>query len=336
MSKKIVIVLGAGASRDCVNGTQMPFTKGYEPPLVSELFANRPTFNAILQKYPKTQGLATTIRRKLSTSKVSLESLFLEYTKSTNLILYKKYLEIPYYIQELIGEVSEHYVSKSSTNFDDLIDEIIKKNFDICFLTLNYDLFLEQALSRTYGEDIKSFDDYIHPSRPLLIKLHGSVNWGRRFVLKNISNFIEATNLTSNIDTALQAEIVLLKDYHESNRVVDGFYTYPAMILPLPDKNFICPSYHIDVAKQFLKDCTNFLFIGYKGVDDHIFKNLFSLVRDPKLVGVVSKTHPSSDNILKKLSLVNTNFNKAKKHSYDGGFVHFMTNNLEAFLSDLE
>src|SRR5207302_10386358 len=48
----------------------------------------------------------------------------------------------------------------------------------ICFVTFNYDTMLDEELARLLGVQIKDMSDYAQRDYAL-IKLHGSVNWGR-------------------------------------------------------------------------------------------------------------------------------------------------------------
>jgi hypothetical protein len=102
MSKTLVVVIGAGASKDCVaQGSISEFDNEFRPPLTRELFEFRPSFNKILQKYPKVRALSEELRTRLRDGE-GLESVLKEIDDNSNLQVKKQVLEIQLYLQELL------------------------------------------------------------------------------------------------------------------------------------------------------------------------------------------------------------------------------------------
>ena len=65
--------------------------------------------------------------------------------------------------------------------FRTLLDHIhrrIEQLRNVCLVTFNYDRLLEAAMP-TVGIHIESMSDYVDSPEYKVIKLHGSVNWGR-------------------------------------------------------------------------------------------------------------------------------------------------------------
>lgn len=124
--RTLTVLLGAGASYDCASSPTSVVKDEFRPPLVKELFKNRPGFNNILTKYPKAEALSETIRARLANHENSenLETILRELDSEESIYLKKRLWEVPLYLQELLGEVSEHYVESGGTRFDTLISEI--------------------------------------------------------------------------------------------------------------------------------------------------------------------------------------------------------------------
>jgi len=180
--KTLTVVIGAGASHDCAaSGAEVQ--NDLRPPLTSELFGSRPSFNAILKNYPRVQALSDELRTKLGRGE-TVESLLRSFSEETSLVLKKQYWEIPYYLQELLGEVSKNYVQSGTTKFSTLFRSIMKSDLEkVLFLTLNYDRFLEKAISDVSGHKFLALSDYFPPhDKWALLKIHGSVDWGREIL----------------------------------------------------------------------------------------------------------------------------------------------------------
>ena len=100
--KKLTVIVGAGASFDCVQENVADFDVDYRPPLTKDLFAFRGAFNRILSKYPKAEALSDQIRTRVSTG-TSIEAILREFaleedarrrnTTGRFLFTFKSYLE---------------------------------------------------------------------------------------------------------------------------------------------------------------------------------------------------------------------------------------------------
>lgn len=62
MSNFLTVIVGAGASYDCVADGATDYDGSWRPPLTSNLFDLRPGFSEILQKYPRAVALSDEIR----------------------------------------------------------------------------------------------------------------------------------------------------------------------------------------------------------------------------------------------------------------------------------
>ena len=173
------MITGAGASFDCT-GIE-PRDGGWIPPLVKELFAERPAFHPILGLYPDAQTLAPDLRIATRTGSVGLETYLRDQVlHSPSAYDRRRYRAIPLYLQHLPHEVSENYTTHP-VNYDRLINGVLRSADEVIFLTLNQDTILDSRLEQ--HAHVRSLSDYIRPDFAWsLIKLHGSVDWARRIV----------------------------------------------------------------------------------------------------------------------------------------------------------
>ncbi len=338
MSDTLTVILGAGASFDCIKKGVTDFNQDYKPPLVKDLFEFRPSFNAILRKYPRAEALSEEIRTKLAAG-TGLETLLRQLSSEDNFAIKKQYWEIPLYLQELLGEVSNHFVRFGGTKFDTLVREIARSAFkETLFLTVNYDLFLDNALKLMHGTTFSTIDSYCPTGGGWsLIKLHGSVNWGRKLLTPHNPNpnSVELLNsLEGEID--LEDKIHVLRGHQESSRVIEKEFFYPSLAVPIEGKDeFACPEEHVEKAASFLKFCSNFLIIGFSALDEHVLKQL-GVVEYVRKVMVVNGSTESSMEAIKRIASKNMKFSY-EDHTdclYNGGFGDFVASGeLDRFLA---
>src|SRR5213592_520388 len=161
MAERLVILLGAGASYDCVDTERNLVEPGWRPPLVNQLFDARSTFDEILNRYPGARALADQIRTALQQQK-PLEELLRDMVGGPTLALRRGIWEVPLYLQELLGEVSARYVRAGSTKFETMLATVMASSFQqILLLTVNYDLFVERAAIALMRNAFGSVDNYI-------------------------------------------------------------------------------------------------------------------------------------------------------------------------------
>ncbi len=340
ISKNLTVIIGAGASHDCVEAGVTDFNENYRPPLTKDLFSYKDSFNRILKSYPKAEALSDEIRTKLSNKNVSLETLLKELQSERDLELKKQYWQIPLYLQELLGTVSNHFVHTGATKFDRLIKVIWKSGFEkVILLTLNYDLFIEKAL-QSFGYQFHDSPSYITKNKKFsLIKLHGSVNWGRK-LLNSVNTTGSAVAILDSLqeDLKLGSGIHVLRGYEDRHRFTDGHFYYPAIAVPVEGKGeFVCPKEHLQAVSTFLMSCTNFLVIGFSGSDQYVLDQL-KLVSDVDTLMIINEDKKPAQEVFEKLIRTNHKFFRRRRHKnrnplYTDGFKNFVRNyELERFL----
>jgi len=332
----LAVVVGAGASKDCV--ADMPITEidsNWTPPLTAALFDARTPFNRILSKYPKANALSEIIRTRLKNSE-NLEDILKDLMSSDNLQVKKQVWAVTFYLQVLLWTVSEKFVISGGTKYDTLVQRLLTSNVgQVLLFTLNYDLFLDRAISTFDDVQFNSMDDYCLATKKWsLIKAHGSVNWGRR-LLNGRSDSRQPDLVLGSLDQepSLSSEVevlnVQLSDLQKYQQSSDGGVLFPALALPAAgEKDFVCPKQHLAKAEKFFAECKKFLFVGFSGLDPHVL-GLFAEPSEVARLVIVNGSKAAGNNLNTKLCSVNGQFKSAYFSRsgalvFDGGFRLFM------------
>ncbi len=339
--KLLTVVIGAGASADCVEKGVAEFDEDWRPPFVGDLFKFKTTFNKILHKYPGAEILSEQIRTRLKNENISLEALLRQYESISDLSLRRYFWEVPLYLQELLGEVTVNFVIRGCTKFDTMALQFQQSRFEkVLILTLNYDLFLEKALERI-GYSFHEISSYISSERKIILcKLHGSVNWGQECLdswsgpetISNVLRYIrEKPNLNPNISMPV--------GFSYEHRFINGKFFFPSLAVPVEGKSgFVCPPLHTEQVKKILTECPNFLFIGFSALD-HDVMELLSLVHKVHNLKVVNGRKKAGLQVLGRLTKANSLFEPMTPGAEEGflyasGFKDFVSSGgLETYLN---
>jgi hypothetical protein len=174
---------------------------------------------------------------------------------------------------------------------------------EVTFVTLNYDDLFDRRVF-IHGA-LESMGSYLGAGRNwALIKLHGSINWGRLVVngpssLAPTDPVLAQTyaNLGDHID--LHDEIVLRAHAEIRDARVEGEHDvplrlyYPALAAPLgAEDELVCPPEHVAYLKEVTGhyDPLDVLVIGYSGLDQEVMKLLSWGGRSIRSLTVVSDT----------------------------------------------
>jgi hypothetical protein len=285
---KLTIVVGAGASYDCADSkTAAEINDQYRPPLAKDIFETK--FNKILSRYPAVTARLDELRTKLARDG-NFEKTFRTLLDSA--ALHQTYwpFQVPLYLRELFWAVSLDYLQGSS-KFDTLVRGVLESSFErILFINVNYDLLLEDALANYNGHELDSLGAYVSNSnRWMYVKPHGSVNWAR--ILENCPKDSSGWHLPSRLQEPprFSAELELVRwnrhshDFYRPGGGPPG-YRYPQIVVPTDaPKTFVCPQPHVDLAKQFIQGCGDFLLVGFSGRDDDIVSLLKMMPRRSRL-----------------------------------------------------
>ncbi len=186
-------------------------------------------------------------------------------------------IEIPVYLKVLLGQFTSN--DRPGT-YDALMTLIREQSLSAMFVTLNYDTILDEAITRNYrpSPGINSLDSYIAREDWKYVKLHGSVDWGRRLErpdgwaggpggpLGGVHEYVrdlQALNVTLD---HLASTIEFLPRDAEGRQ--SRLMFYPALAIPTDLKNeIVCPDQHVEALRDALRSDPAVLVVGNQGLD---------------------------------------------------------------------
>ncbi len=357
MGTRLTVILGAGASADVIPPHSASSIKepNYRPPLTKEIFQPGRYPEGLINKFNGVAQCIGEIRRIISfnTSTVpeSLES-FLEKLKFSE-EYYKRaqFRHFAPFLQNYFGVISNEYCF-DPVNYNELLNKtLLGKIEKVAYLTLNYDLLFDKALNLHHGTkndfllDPENMKRYIpEGGKWMYIKLHGSVDWGRRMKadLEDISPTLEAwldkiDKTGDNLDRLLNDEIVydpLFTNPHKTKLL------YPAISVPVKNESKMsCRKEHLSALRAHLDLCQNFLIIGYSGIDVDVLDLLAKKKGGFGKVLVISKDKEQSSEVIGRIMSYQDLGQKLQTHiePYDGyGFSEFLySKKMDSFIQGL-
>ena len=237
----LMVVFGAGASYDSVPAIPpgheplqhaRPRYHSNRPPLAKELFDDRPLFNEAVRNcqkcqpiIPYLQGSSVQVEQELE----KMQSVADQYPQR-----YRQLAAVRYYLHSMLLACVEKWNAEAPggvTNYKTFLDQLEEfrdPQESICLVTFNYDTMLEDALS-VLGVNIRTITDYTAGHRYKLIKLHGSVNWGRKLdtPIENLEtlnrNFLFGLPAIENIHASASQRVqCFLREDHQLRASLSG------------------------------------------------------------------------------------------------------------------
>lgn len=301
--RKVLFVIGAGASAHCVASStnKTSFEKDVlRPPLGLELFKER--FKSYYERY---EAVKQSLHFLQDDSNPDVEALFEQEWKEVgengNQMVMSRHINIQYYLQELLRDVSyntvnNHYAKNLYASLACELQKIYGRDThkQFAFVSFNQDTILEQFLEKYFRKTLRNMDDYVqvNGSPFCIFKPHGSWNWGWRF--PNIQKFGGNTStwLFENGINYFQLYYNLLGGIQEMvdggsfgrewgiNKHFLGRFTidksklslipkndlgsyFPALLLPYRDKDeFTMPPNHFDTMSSYIHNVETLIIIG--------------------------------------------------------------------------
>ncbi|MFH0896887.1 MAG: SIR2 family protein [Candidatus Bathyarchaeota archaeon] len=278
---KACVILGAGASSDIAGDGSSVILPAWRPPLAKDLFniQGHPNYQEILAKYPGAAFLTQSLAPKISSGQISVENALRSYAEHSNALIRAHFKQIPPYIRDLIYCSSTRYTHDPSSYSQLIMDLLAEHPHELLFIVLNYDNFLESALTsfnpnHQFDSINKYTSGYDHVK---VVKLHGSINWFKQIAQdRHKYSWIDAVHRTDILTPFPENEIFVIDSvtYTAEYRTTSGDrWVYPVLTAPLAGKNSsnaVCPRSHINELKQFLVNCHKFLIIGTSGLDEDL------------------------------------------------------------------
>lgn len=312
MDRTLFVIVGAGASHDA-SSKWSGLGMDVRPPLVKGLFD--PSHNEILARYPLAQSAAPEIRDALQHGRdgqaVSLEShLRGMYRDADDPYDKRRFFSITLYLQDLLWQASQtdrvHF-----DNTDRLVAALLRHFDHICFITLNYDTILDQALGKL--DRISKMDDYIGYGRWSLIKLHGSVDWGYR-PEDDVSVDDPPADLAAHIATTIhlgqRQNVVRANAKSEPPRyfqvsVLEQEKLFPALTVPVGEEDeVVCPADHQTFLDERMAsvDGLDLLILGYSAYDRTVVERIAQSEKRVRTLTVVNDGPTGAQAVVDRLT----------------------------------
>lgn len=286
MPKNLTVIFGAGAAVDVVNPESNQVRNAqFRPEITANLFHTHRNWETEYSRFPNVVSVIEELRQSMPPNRTSIDvENFLKQLKESNKSHRNiQFREFPLYLQHYFTAVSDNYCIES-TNYMTLINKIFDFDIDrVVFLTTNYDLLFDKALYKhphtQFSISDPNMNKYIASNEQwAYIKLHGSVDWGRRIKkdqVRNKSNTLaglidNVTQLGKYLEQALENEIIRDKTFNQEHREL----LYPAISVPIGESKLNCPDKYINFLKEHLNKCYHFLVIGFSGFDTDVLKLL--------------------------------------------------------------
>lgn len=287
MAINLTVILGAGAAFDVVNfqSNQQVDDPSFRPPTTVNLFHTHKGWEDEYKKFPAVASLIHELRQSLPGrhTSVNVEDFLKALRDSQKVHRNDQFRQLPLYLQHYFYRISTNYC-KWPANYSTLINRVFDLDLNkVFFVTTNYDLLFDRALelnsATEFSIDSTAPNKYIKNSDWAYIKIHGSVDWGRSIkesMIKNRDNTLPAlidsvNQLGASLEEALEKEIVIDKTFINEN---ERGLVYPSISVPIGESKFNCWPDHIQVLKNHLNQCQNYLIIGFSGYDKDILKML--------------------------------------------------------------
>ena len=277
---KACVILGAGASNAVDNGSAPVLYDGdFRPPLASDLLAigSHPQYFQVLDPYLGARALASILSPMSGQTTFALETELRSLSEHTDERIRQQFKHVPPYFRDLLWRASYEYTATPGTYYQLIKALLADVPHHVLFLVMNYDTLLEQAIDlfelrkKTIFENIES---YVNEDRQYkVVKPHGSIDWFK--VIGSADQAWEHLVESQDVLQRTTDDAIYIQNIRGPLQLfeIEGNRAYPIMTAPLADKgiaDMVCPTAHIEVAKDFLKQCRKFLIIGTSGLDEDL------------------------------------------------------------------
>jgi len=278
----LLVVFGAGASFDSVPhlrptevlpavrpAMQNDHFENDRLPLANQLFDTRPMFVQAMQQFPDCLAVIPQLRKEGVIVEAELATIRAQ--ARTYSRAHRELAAIIFYIHFAIWECQKRWNARHRgiTNYATLVRELerwrTESNEDVWFVSFNYDTMLEAAMEQVLSSTFNEFDRYISHNHYSLVKLHGSINWGRE--VESIRAVSPEQLIAASSPNLVITNRFRLVEQHPM-RLVGGGIGFPALSIPVQNKDeFSCPQEHVAALGNILTDVTKVIAIGWRATE---------------------------------------------------------------------
>ncbi len=330
-TQRLVVIVGAGASADAATPEYVN-DDGWRPPLVKDLFSRK--YSAVLDRHPFAQEVAADLGPGQQPA-LSIEQFIRErYRGSDHPPSLRKYHSIPLYLQELLHGCSQQF-TPAPDNYLRLMSALLELPESV-FVTLNYDPLLDSRLSR--HSPLQTLDDYIARKEPewSLIKLHGSVNWGRAIRGPSSFSFVEPPP-ELHLDEEILVTGGAAAPIDELRGIGKTEICYPALSVPVGEEDeLVCPPLHVEFLQERLAgaDALHLLIIGYSANDLEVLKLLKDSETEIESVLIVNRSEEDCGYVEQQLGRhLGLHFGSIRRPYFSRGFGNFTVEGLPGYVA---
>lgn len=364
MTKKLLVLTGAGASHDVVDKECIRVNGAMCPPLTKDLFgypASVPSPDSIMHACLKKHPLALQVGYELHLNKdngqeQTLERQLLALRENASILECRKYWAMAPYLHDLFSEISRSYLPSSDglpSNYKCLIDTVVACGCEeLLWVNLNYDLFGDCAIRASASSDLESLEDFKCVRTPdgmilRYCKPHGSADWWRR--IKFSESFMPEDyregRYPKKLDEANLSEHVFAQwedspekrsyEVKAGNRswtmtFPSGFY--PAILAPVGHYKYI-KSDLVDAIKDSLEGTTSLLCIGFNALDEDVLSLIKPLTI--RKLRVINGGYQDGAQVYSRLCNSGAKIHVGEGDAvYDGGFSAFVKSDLRRWLCE--
>lgn len=334
----LMVIFGAGASYDSWSSfppEQKPRTSDiFRPPLAKELFLPYEPYREKSEVYIRCQPLIPFLESRDNVEEI-LERFSIE--AEQDIERRRQLLALQFYIRGIIVACQESWLRTTHrmTNFRTLLDQVPRLP-EVCFVTFNYDLMLENAL---HAIDVQFPDigSYVSVTKFNLFKLHGSIDWITWRSAQNTN--VRSANQPSEADLIRAAPrpgggglITKGGARPPQNIVQELYHYYPALAIPTLSKSgFVCPAEHVEVLEKSIPKIDKIAIVGWRAGErnflDMLAKGLPSGV---EVIAACGNEQAAKDTLG---NIENAGIRVRKSTAEPGGFTEFVLNRrIESFL----
>lgn len=323
MTKKILIIFGAGASYDYSNYARPSVLTDQ---LIGPSFINKLEISNIIKNYEEVAGIFSEITTQILNKKDTFESALQKIKDNFGEKAHRKaqFVSLEFFLKDTFDYISNQ--SNLINNYQALVTKIKDYNDGKAFvITFNYDSLFEKSITDQKYEDINHYLS----NNIQIIKPHGSHDWA---YISNRDNLeYEFMGCKDDYDYYKHYPnfLIQLRQQNTSPYHIDqiknkaGLAKFPAIAVPLTDKEeFVCPPIHTQQIKVMLSNAEKILIIGWKAGDKILVELMKHNIAKQIPVTIVTESKKSSEEVMDNLKHID----KLTFNLVNEGFSGFIAN----------